>query len=107
VFYIDEVGSGQELGQLIRRARGDRSQAWLSAQLINRGLNFDQGAVSKVERGLRDLEMPELVSFADALNLSWSSISQALGRDYERARASVGPGGRPIGSAPRKRRAAS
>lgn len=98
------MGHGERLGDLIRRARGGRSQAWLSAQLIGLGLRLDQGAVSDIELGRRELEMKEVAAFAQALDLTVEEVVGALATEYRSAReASRDTRGSPV----RRRRSVS
>jgi hypothetical protein len=75
--------SRERLGELYRRARGDRTQAWLAAQLLARGFTIDQSAVSDAELGKRAINMLEVAAFAEVLGLARKEIVRALANEYD------------------------
>lgn len=82
-FYSGAVAE-ERIGELVLRKRkfAGWSQAKLSAELINSGLTFDQGAVSDVELGKRELSMDELAAFGRVLDISESEMAKAILAEY-------------------------
>lgn len=78
------LGVNTQFGQLMKEARESRgwSQRQLAGMLTAVELKLDPSAITRIERGTRDVKLSEAIAIANVLEISLDSLSYSPEHDF-------------------------